>query len=268
MRFLFIIITLAFFGCGKDKDVRDARNLNPNETTKNYFTSSTKLVVEVAYESGQEPYADGNTLTIAGETVALWEVLERNLTALFVGRTVIPTITVPKQLAAMKELPVQSKASWTPEDILKLAEQHRSGRSSTSETYFFVVFLAGVFNDGTADRPTTVGVSLGGTTVVAIFKDVVRQTGTSALGYVPRYVEQATLVHEIGHALGLVDNGLPMKVAHKDADGHGAHCNNPDCVMYWLNEGRSDLIQFAIRMSVLGNVVMYDQKCLDDARRF
>lgn len=268
MRFLLIIIPLVFFGCGKDKSVRDAQNLNPYETTKNYFTTSTKLVVEVAYESGQEPFADGVTLTIAGETVPLWDVLERNLTALFLGRSVTPVLTVPKQLAAMKELPAQGKASWTPEDILKLADKHRTGRSSTSETYFFVVFLSGVFNDGSADKPSTIGVSLGGTTVVAIFKDVVRQTGVSAAGFVPRYVEQATLVHEIGHALGLVDNGLPMKETHKDTEGHGAHCNNPDCVMYWMNEGRSDMIQFAIRMSVLGNVVMYDQKCLDDARGF
>lgn len=268
MRFLTLTLLVLVFGCGKDENVRSARYLNKHETTKNYFTSSNKLVVEVAYESGQAPFADGNTLSVGSETVALWDVLERNLSALYVGRSVIPSITVPKQLAQMKELPVQGKTSWTPDDILKLSQKYRTGRSSSTETYFWVVFLDGVFNDGTNDSPSTVGVSLGGTTVVAIFKKVVQQTGVSAAGFVPRYVEQATLVHEIGHALGLVDNGLPMKETHKDTEGHGAHCNNPDCVMYWLNEGRSDLIQFAIRMSTLGNVVMYDQKCLDDARGY
>jgi len=265
MRLLLLITCLVFFGCGKDEDVRSSRSLNKFETTKNYFTSSTKLTVEVAYESGQQPYADGSTI---GAGVPIWQILDENLHALYQGRTQLPVIIVPKTHAEMKELPVQGKTSWTPEDIIKLSEKHRTGRSSASETYFWVVFLDGVFNDGTTNQPSTIGVSLGGTTVVAIFKEVVRQTGSGVAGFVPLYVEQATLVHEIGHALGLVDNGLPMKEAHKDTEGHGAHCNNDKCVMYWLNEGRSDLIQFAIRMNQTGNVIMYDQNCLNDARGF
>lgn len=265
MRLLLIFTCLVFFGCGKDEDVRSSRSLNKFETTKNYFTSSTKLTVEVAYESGQQPYADGSTI---GAGIPIWQILDENLNALYQGRSQLPVILVPKTHAEMKELPVQGKKSWTPEDILKLSDKHRKGRSSSNETYFWVVFLDGVFNDGTSDLPSTVGVSLGGTTVIAIFKEVVRQTGGGTFPFVPLYVEQATLVHEMGHALGLVDNGLPMKTDHKDPDGHGAHCNNDKCVMYWLNEGRSDLIQFAIRMNQTGNVIMYDQNCLNDARGF
>ena len=268
MRLFPLILTLLCFACSKGKDVRSSKSsLNPYETTSNYFSTTTSLTVEVAYESGQEPFANGTTLTVSGNTVPIWQILDENLNALFLGRAVYPVITVPKQIEDMKELPVQGKASWTAEDLVALSQKYRTGKSSSTETYFWVVFLAGYFNDGTTDLPTTVGVSIGGTTVIAIFKDVVRATG-NGLGIVPRYVEQATVVHEIGHALGLVDNGLPMKEAHKDADGHGAHCNNPDCVMYWLNEGRTDLVQFAIRMSTSGSIIMYDQKCLKDAREF
>jgi hypothetical protein len=49
---------------------------------------------------------------------------------------------------------------------------------------------------------------------------------------------------------------------------HGHHCNNDKCVMYYLNEGKRDMIQFALRFSQSGQLIMFDQKCLDDARGF
>ncbi len=262
--FAFILLWLCF-ACAKDVDVRSVKlPLNPYETSTNYFTKTTTLTVQVAYETGQEPYADGASLTISGNTFPIWQVLEENLNALYLGRTPYPVIVVPKQLADMKKLPVMNKAKWTANDIIELSQKIRLSYSTSTDTYFWVVFLGGIFTEDGIDRPTTIGVSVGGTTVIAIFKDVVRGSGNAA---VQRYVEQSTLVHELGHSLGLVNNGLPMKATHDDpANGH--HCANPDCVMYWLNEGRSDLVQFAIRMSATGNVIMYDQQCLDDARGF
>ncbi len=40
------------------------------------------------------------------------------------------------------------------------------------------------------------------------------------------------LEHEFGHLMGLVDQGSPMQVNHKDA-ANGAHCDKPDCLMYY-----------------------------------
>ena len=85
-----------------------------------------------------------------------------------------------------------------------------------------------------------------------------------------KYIEQSTLVHEMGHALGLVNTGLPMDVAHQDT-AHGPHCNNPDCVMYWLNEGASDLRGYIIRLLLPGNTrfpILFDDKCLEDSRKY
>ena len=265
MRLFALILAVLCSSCSQKTDVRSVKvPSNPYETALNYFTKTTTLTVEVAYETGHEPYADGSSLTISGNLVPMWQVLEENLNALFLGRTPFPLIVVPKQLSEMKQLPAMNRTRWEAKDIIELADRNRRNPSTSSHTYFWVVFLGGVFSQDGIDQPSTIGVSIGGTTVIAIFKDVVRSTGVSA---VPRYVEQSTVVHEMGHALGLVNNGLTLQDAHQDT-AHGHHCTNTDCVMYWLNEGRSDMIQFAINMSVSGSVIMFDQQCLDDARKF
>ena len=84
---------------------------------------------------------------------------------------------------------------------------------------------------------------------------------------VKRYVEQSTLVHESGHAIGLVNNGLPMTSTHEDT-AHRAHCSNPDCVMYWQNEGSDALKTFVLNRLNNPSLVMYDQACLKDVTSF
>jgi hypothetical protein len=96
---------------------------------------------------------------------------------------------------------------------------------------------------------------------------VIAELGQTTLDIYPKYVEQVTLIHEIGHAIGLVNNGLPMVEAHQDAD-HGAHCNNPDCVMYWANEGPNDMLKFAQNASMNQATIIFDSKCLNDARSY
>lgn len=43
------------------------------------------------------------------------------------------------------------------------------------------------------------------------------------------FAERALLVHEVGHALGLVNNGVPMVTAREAEGGHSTH---PESVMY------------------------------------
>lgn len=101
------------------------------------------------------------------------------------------------------------------------------------------------------------GVSIGDTGVIAMFKPVIE--GAQAA----RYVEQTTLVHEVGHAIGLVENGIPARGGHHDA-AHGAHCNNRDCVMHYLNEGAAELAGFVGRFVESGDAVVFGPECLAD----
>lgn len=50
--------------------------------------------------------------------------------------------------------------------------------------------------------------------------------------------ELGVLAHEFGHALGLVDNGVPMVEDHEDPD-HPKHAADAACVMHWAYERRA-----------------------------
>ncbi len=261
-----LLLTLAtlFVGCAEEKS--EAFKRNPYESAVNYFTKASRLRVEVAFEQGHAPFTETQITLSNASPFPLWQITEENLAALFFGRSNAPEVIVPKTLAEMHELPAFSKSSWTAEEIYALGDKHRRHRSSAQESAFWVVFLGGQFRDGSQSYPNMVGVSLGGTSIVAIFKDVVRGTGGD-VGLTTRYVEQATVVHELGHALGLVDNGLAMHQDHRDRE-HGKHCTANSCVMYWLNEGRADMVAFVARMIRDGTIIMFDSQCLEDARRF
>jgi hypothetical protein len=107
------------------------------------------------------------------------------------------------------------------------------------------------------------GVSIGDSGVVAMFKDVIAGTGIAAVPNLERFVEQSVLIHELGHGFGLVANGVATTSAHHD-EAHGAHCTNDRCVMYWLNEGANDMAMFARQYVVSGNSILFDDACLAD----
>jgi hypothetical protein len=94
-----------------------------------------------------------------------------------------------------------------------------------------------------------------------MFKPVI--ASAASLPNVRKFVEQSTLVHEFGHAVGLVNNGVAMVSAHQDT-AHGAHDTSSACVMYYANEGASDAAQFAQRYITTGNEVIFDSACLAD----
>ena len=58
---------------------------------------------------------------------------------------------------------------------------------------------------------------------VLLFTDRIRRDGL--LWITPARIERATLVHELGHALGLVSNPRHTQ------GNHPAHCTRPRCVM-------------------------------------
>jgi hypothetical protein len=248
-------------GCPSDKKSSGSHNLYENPSV--YFTSMSSLVVEVAYETGAEP-ATGTGLT--GQP--LWEFLSNNLGQLFQGRPTEPQIIVPTDLSQMKSLPDQGKAFWTAQDLVALANAERTGTSTAATGDFFVVFLNGYFEGagGGAD-PNILGVQITGTSVLAVSKPAMVAAASGELPYVENYMEQLCLVHEMGHALGLVNYGIPQTSPHQDT-AHGAHCTSTSCVMYWQNEGGSATRQFVLDHVVTGGESVYGTECLNDARQY
>jgi hypothetical protein len=217
----------------------------------------TRFYVDVAYEPGAEPFARGD-----------WGIVGESLAALFEGRTIKPQIFLPADGDRLTLLPDQGRESWTLNDIVLLERAHRRDRSSGTTGRFWVVFLNGYFERDGQTNKSVLGVSVTGTSVIAMFKNVVEDSGAGSLGgVIPRFVEQSTIVHELGHALGLVNNGVTLTSDHHDRK-NGAHCTNQQCVMFWSNEGRESLVQFVNRYQETGNTVLFGSECLADTRLF
>lgn len=215
--------------------------------------SIDSVVVEIDYETGEEPYT-GPILGF-GDT---FDPSVANLGRLFSGTK---QLTVPRTLAEMEDVGAIDDEEITVADLAALAQAHRGTYDSETRRSYYVIFVSGHFRDDSGPQAFVLGVSVGNT--VVMFKDVIRSTDIVVAPNVVRYVEQSTLIHELAHSIGLVDNGVPMALSHKDA-AHGAHCNNPDCVMYWQNEGSSDAAKFAQQQLVTGSSILFDAACLAD----
>jgi hypothetical protein len=75
------------------------------------------------------------------------------------------------------------------------------------------------------------------------------------------------MVHELGHAVGLVNVGVPLTSPHQDLP-NGAHCTSQSCVMYFANEGVADMTAYAQQYVLTGNTILLGPECLADVDAF
>lgn len=243
-------------GGGDDAPATDAR---PGEggsgQTAVFDPAVTDVSVEIDFETGAEPFT--GPIVGWGDT---FDLSAANLDRLFAGTK---QLTLPRVLGEMEDVGVIADEELTVADLVALAALHRDQADSSLTKTYYLLFVSGHFADANGSNPNVLGVSLGGTGVIAMFKDVIRSTSVLAMPNVVKFVEQSTIVHELGHAIGLVDTGVTPTSNHKDAT-HGAHCTNDACVMYWLNEGASDATAFAIQRVLTSDSILFDAGCLAD----
>jgi hypothetical protein len=213
------------------------------------------IEVEVAYAPAAAPYVGSETAG-AGDS---WSITTANLKRLYRDTSVV----VPSTLGTMHALPSLGSGPYTTTDVTAIATKYRTKRSENSTVTYFVVFLDGYYRDTDGSvRDDVLGVSVGHTGVIAMFKPVIAASGSDAAAF----VEQAALTHELGHAAGFVDNGVTMSTDHLDAT-HGRHCTNPRCVMYWENEGAAAARAFTRQYVRTGSEILFGDECLADADR-
>jgi hypothetical protein len=259
MKFLYLILALsAVFSC-RSKSASKSDNRAANALA--FFQSSSSIELDVWYESSAKPYVkDGFT------NEDYWSILRNNLNAIFQYRSAPPTLQVPSELSDMHELPLQNKESYTSSDILALAAAHSSGPIPSGSSRFTIFFLNAHFQDSNGVNKNVLGVSIGDSNILAIFKPVIAGTAQGGpLDRTAKLVEQSTLVHEMGHALGFVNNGVPMVKDYQDIP-HGAHSTDTDCVMYWANETTDDLAKFVAKFLTSGNEILWGPDVLADAK--
>jgi predicted Zn-dependent protease len=260
---LSILVLSACSSPGSGGDSNSAASEQGNFLSLNlaviYSTVNT-INVNVAYEPNAVPF----TGTMQN-CLQFWSILENNLDALFLTRPLMPDITVPKDLPGMEEIEELPQTTWTAAQIIDLAKNTWNLPQTSTMAEFFVLFLNGDFqdNNGVINK-NVIGISIDGTPVVAVFKDVINYSGLTE--YTEVFIEQATLIHEFGHALGLVNNGIPMVVPHEDSS-HPHHCTNQDCVMYWSNDS-TNLVFFINKIINSTSDILFGPECLDDTRSY
>ena len=100
-----------------------------------------------------------------------------------------------------------------------------------------------------------------------IFKDVIRSLGGSTS--LQHLAEQSVILHEVGHALGLVNGYVGMTSYDHEDPGSSSHCTNPNCVMYKKNNGSASLRTFIQqRQSSAGAFNFFGRECLVDLQNF
>jgi hypothetical protein len=262
MKNILILLTACLLASCGGSDLKDLFNdtENPEEQKKIsqviFADSVNEFEVLVFYEPGAEPYT-GNIGITVNDT---WDVMKESVDALFSNHP-LRIMTIPDELAEMMALPEQSKTQWTFDQIKALGDSIAPALKVGDKINMSLIFLNGTYEG----RDSVLGIHLGGTHYAFVFKDVV--TGVGGGGANQRYVEQATAVHELGHALGLVNNGLPMAEAHEDLE-HPAHTTNDDGVMFWAVES-ADTISGALG-GIIGSsqLNLFGPESLADARAY
>lgn len=260
----FFLLMLLLVSCGNSEKEGETIYIDKQSEAnlKVLYTSMSSLEFEVVYELGAEPYA-GNRMN--GRPY--WDLLEDNVKEVFKERDGQFTLVVPKSLAQMRALPDFEKSAWTIDELLALEKGYRQTTNSGNQGSIFVVFVNGYIIQNGMTNPNIVGANIAGTTMVVIFKDVIKSVENGSSNATAKFMEQSTLIHEFGHVVGLVNAGVAMNTDHQD-EAHGHHCDNTQCVMYWKNEGKSDLINFVQQFMLSGSNIMFDQNCLDDAKNY
>ncbi|MEK6607426.1 MAG: hypothetical protein AABZ30_07180 [Myxococcota bacterium] len=156
--------------------------------------------------------------------------------------------------------------AYTFAELRELIDAHRSYARAEGEAAIHLLYVDGHFEDDTS-QSRVLGFAYGHSRIV-MFRASIDDGCEAALALVRDRVcnlaESTVLLHEVGHLLGLVDNGLPMVSDHKDEE-HGAHDVDEDCIMYYLSE-TSQMIPLLIDNVTGGDesVTPFDDRCLED----
>lgn len=160
----------------------------------------------------------------------------------------------PKGISVqIKAVPSAGKNGLETTDIAAYTDKHR-----TQYTDKGIITIHVLFADTHFTSSGVVGVAYRNTAICLFEKTIQEKSG--GVGQVSRVkVEAGVLLHEIGHLLGLVNNGSPMVSDHNDP-ANKAHCTNADCLMYYSIEttGLMNLLN--------NNIPMLDPQCEADLK--
>jgi hypothetical protein len=240
--FVFCLLVLSVAGCKKETtssiisgptsnvDKQVAGNSAAGLLSADTYTS---LRIELQYGPGMQPQAQ--TLTNLSNFLA--ERLHKPA-----GITI-----VTKQVRSL------GKPTVNIADITSFTDQYRTIYTDGNQITLYILFA-----DADYASNGVVGIAYRNTAICLFEKTI--QANSGGINQAGRVkVETGVLLHEIGHLLGLTNNGTSMTSPHEDA-ANKAHCNNSNCLMYYS-------IETTGLMNMLSNAVpTLDANCLADLK--
>lgn len=177
----------------------------------------TDLVIEIDHAPGRAP------------GVAAREHLVDQLRAV--------TSKTRVRVVVEETLPDDETKTWTSEELVALEQRTRTTAHKAPVAVLHVLYPAGVHRENGDATGITISDTVNVATVT-VFLDRIDDFETGVLPTPLPYpenavaeIEKATLLHEAGHAMGLVNNGLPMVRPHEDPENAG-HSANENSVMW------------------------------------
>ncbi len=120
----------------------------------------------------------------------------------------------------------ETNRNWNIQALLDFKRQHQDLKTKGSEIVTWVAYVDGQWHSDDSNS-RTIGVALSDHETVAIMRETIESSDFLLVSETD--VERTVLVHEFGHIIGLVDNGIPMQTPHSDG---GSHSDNQDSVMW------------------------------------
>lgn len=133
-----------------------------------------------------------------------------------------------------RSIPATNEEALTIAEIDDIEKEYRASYNNGQELaiYFLVA-------DTDYAIPNVLGVAYKNTSMAIFQKRIEELSG--GLGQVSTSLLTSTVIaHELGHIMGLVNVGSPMRSPHQD-EANGKHCTSASCLMYYSVENASGL---------------------------
>jgi hypothetical protein len=215
-----IFVVLAFSACQKESVVTDLDYKTLGTSAHDLLSSSnyTSLLIQISCMPGFEP----NAATLNSLNLFLITYLNKP-----------GGIQISKQVIS-----ASGKNILSLDDIVAIEKSNRSVFTGDNEIAVHILITDSYYSDN-----TVFATSYWNTSICIFGKSLNDNSGGT--GQITKTNLLTTLIeHEFGHLIGLVNQGSPMQMNHRDP-AHGAHCDNPDCLMYYNVQNsilRSNLI--------------------------